>query len=99
MVLDGAALADKRFDDNGFVTMIVGSYKANPWHLHDMHGNVAEWTLSSYEPYPYKEEPTTGVKEERQSAKVTPKICQTCKNDLTYVPSYNNYYCYRCGDY
>jgi formylglycine-generating enzyme required for sulfatase activity len=55
LVLDGAALADKRFDDHGFVTVSVGSYKPNLWGLYDMHGNAAEWTLSSYMPYPYND--------------------------------------------
>jgi formylglycine-generating enzyme required for sulfatase activity len=48
LVLEGAKLADVRFDDHHRVSANVSSYRANAWGLYDMHGNAAEWTLSDY---------------------------------------------------
>lgn len=39
--------------DGGLTTLMVAHFPPNDWGLYDMAGNVAEWTLSAYDPASY----------------------------------------------
>ena len=56
LVIEGAALSDARFNDSAVVTTDVGKYQPNAWGLHDLHGNAAEWTRTTYADYPNTED-------------------------------------------
>lgn len=58
---------EARFNDGSLHLAQVGQFRPNAWGLHDMIGNVGEWVLDDYRPYPYS--PPLEVKDSPRAIK------------------------------
>lgn len=85
---------DTTYNDGGFISEPVGRYIQNPWDLHDMHGNVWEWTLSQYASYPYLDgdgRNDTGVSEAKRVARGGSWYDRPYRSTSSYRLPYRDY--------
>lgn len=75
---------------DGHATMaLVGSYPPNPWGLHDVYGNLAEWTSTQYHParlVPEKPDPNIGVVTKGGSWLSTAAYCRSAMRTWAMIP-------------
>lgn len=81
---------DSRFNDGALVTAEIGQYLPNAWGLHDMHGNAAEWTRTTYDARPVSGAIDVAAGEDRKvvrggSWRDRPKLCRSASR-LAYSP-------------
>ncbi len=77
---------DNSKNDGHVASAPVGTYAANAFGLHDMHGNVCEWTQTTYAPYPHAGADGDGPKVVRGGSwDDLPRRCRSAFR-LSYVP-------------
>jgi formylglycine-generating enzyme required for sulfatase activity len=65
---------EQEHDDGNTVTARIGSFRANPYGLHDVHGNVYEWCLDGYDQTFYESEEGSGLDPVRGWSRDLPRI-------------------------
>jgi sulfatase modifying factor 1 len=81
--------AHKTWTDGHATMALVGSFPPNPWGLHDVHGNLAEWTSTQYHParlIPEKPDPNYGVVAKGGSWLSTAAYCRSAMRTWAVIP-------------
>lgn len=68
LALQPDATAAAPWSDGAQRTAAVGSYRANAWGLHDMHGNVGEWCADWFDADYYRSSPSLDPSGPRRAA-------------------------------